>query len=104
MNLQSLSIANLAARWACSRSCIEDMIKDGRIVAMRLGPKTTRIPMATILEYERKCLTNGDGASTANVGSASSEQARIAAVQRSTRHRATVSRLTQRRQTQQSNG
>jgi len=58
MELQSLSIANLAKRWACSRSAIEDMIKDGRLVAMRLGPKTTRIPIAKILEYEQKCLTN----------------------------------------------
>ena len=56
MDLQSLSIANLASRWACSRSAIEDMIKDGRLVAMRLGPKTTRIPIAKILEYEQKCL------------------------------------------------
>ena len=52
MELQSLSIANLAKRWACSRSAIEDMIKDGRLVAMRLG----RIPIAKILEYEQKCL------------------------------------------------
>jgi excisionase family DNA binding protein len=99
MELQSLSIANLAKRWACSRSAIEDMIKDGRLVAMRLGPKTTRIPIAKILEYEQKCLTNGDGASTVRPGSESSDKATIAAVQRSTRHKATVSRLMQKRLT-----
>ena len=97
MTLQSLSIANLAARWACSRSCIEDMIKDGRLVAMRLGPKTTRIPMATILEYERACLTNGDGASTVENGAASLELETAAAVARSTRSRASALRMTQKR-------
>lgn len=48
MDRQSLSVANLCDRWACSRSLINDMIRDGRLVAMRLGPKTLRIPMAEI--------------------------------------------------------
>lgn len=51
MELQSLSIANLAKRWACSRSAIEDMIKDGRLVATRqitmrhVGPVCHRLTL-----------------------------------------------------------
>lgn len=104
MELQSLSIANLAKRWACSRSAIEDMIKDGRLVAMRLGPKTTRIPIAKILEYEQKCLTNGDGASTVENSAESLELETAAAVARSTRSRASVSRLMQKKLPQPSRG
>lgn len=51
MDRQSLSPKNVAERWSVPVAFVNRLIRDGTLVAMNLGPKTRRIPMAEIAQY-----------------------------------------------------
>jgi excisionase family DNA binding protein len=43
----------LAQLWGCSANHVRQMCKDGRLRHFRLGPKTIRIPIAAVEEFEK---------------------------------------------------
>ena len=48
------TVAEVAARWACSRDFVEARIKDKSLGCLKLTPRNIRVPVAAVEQYERE--------------------------------------------------
>ena len=60
-----LRVSTVAERWNCSPGKIRRMIEAGELPALRLGTMI-RLPLASIVEYEQRCLSQTVPASAAS--------------------------------------
>jgi excisionase family DNA binding protein len=51
-----LTVADVAKRWACSTRSVQRAIEDGRLRALRFGPKLLRIRLVDLEAYEEALL------------------------------------------------
>lgn len=49
-----LTVAEVAARWACSRDFVEARIKDQSLACLKLSPRNIRVPVAVVEQFERE--------------------------------------------------
>ncbi len=58
----------LARYWLVSRRQVCKQIERGQLPALRMGPRSLRIPTRSAAEFERRSIFVGDGGETASGG------------------------------------
>jgi excisionase family DNA binding protein len=48
-----MTIAEVAARWKCSRDTVERLIRNGKLKCQDLSDRVIRVPLWAVEEYER---------------------------------------------------
>jgi excisionase family DNA binding protein len=57
--MRARTVEQVAEMWGCSANHVRQMCKDGRLRHFRLGPKTIRIPIEAVEEFECQGQTTG---------------------------------------------
>lgn len=52
-NAAALTVEQIAERWGCARNTVMAAIKDGRLVAFKLGKRTHRVAIAEVERFEK---------------------------------------------------
>jgi excisionase family DNA binding protein len=53
-NDRPYTVAGLAVHWGCSDQFIYDLVKAGKLRALRLGPRLIRIEQEAVIDYEAR--------------------------------------------------